>query len=466
MPRDITSLALATVVALAAIFQVQPAQANGRYPAAQQLATDPENPNRLWLRATYGVLTSNDAGESWEWICESAIGYGGEQDPMLAVTEGKVFAATSRGLAVTIDGGCSWKMAPEIGATEVVDIALEGDGRNLLALAHVPREDHYELVVFRLDAASESTSPVAMEVASDLIGETLDPAPSDPKRIYVTGSSTVGTTEGERPSTSTNDGPGFLMRSSDGGASWQRLAIPGASLLQPAFIAAVHPTDPDVLYVRVQGKLNDDGFVESFLLYSDDAGESWLEIFRGPADLLGFVLRAEGSEVLVGLGDPRDSTGARPVDREALGIYRASTEDFEFSRTFSGQVGCLTNDERGLFICGNQGSEMFEVGLSVDGGMTATGLAALGAIKGPLLCGGPPSADPRCAVEWESACSLLGQCPAPSQLEDSKPSGESGPPARAASGRCSLGAAGGTRSAELGVGLLTALVLFGRRRYR
>ena len=49
---------LTTMVVISLPVLPRPLLANGRYPAAQSLAVDPSDPRRLWLRATYGLLTS------------------------------------------------------------------------------------------------------------------------------------------------------------------------------------------------------------------------------------------------------------------------------------------------------------------------------------------------------------------------------------------------------------------------
>src|SRR4029077_19909682 len=116
----------------------------------------------------------------------------------------------------------------------------------------------------------------------------------------------------------------------------------------------------------------DKGFVQSRLLYSDNAGASFREVFRGSADMLGFALADRGSRVLIGLGDSRDALLLRPVDKSALGIYRADVTSFVFEPALRGQVGCLTFGAEGLFVCGSNATLHYELGLSHDTGSTAS----------------------------------------------------------------------------------------------
>src|SRR5689334_4702545 len=97
--------AMAAAIACAA----SPAQANGRYPLADQIDIDAANPSHIVARATFGLLESDDGGQTFRWICETAIGYFGVEDPPIAVTAGgSAVVASSKGLSVSADGGCSW----------------------------------------------------------------------------------------------------------------------------------------------------------------------------------------------------------------------------------------------------------------------------------------------------------------------------------------------------------------------
>jgi hypothetical protein len=111
----------------------------------------------------------------------------------------------------------------------------------------------------------------------------------------------------------------------------------------------------------------------------------------------------------VGMGDTRDVL--RPVDTSVLGIYRGSPPHFTFSRSFEGQVGCLTYSGSFLYVCGGQEGDGFELGISADDGSTVAPAFRYGAVEGPLECpaGAPQTIE--CASQWSFACRGLGQCP-------------------------------------------------------
>ena len=57
------------------------AQANGRFPAANQLVFNPADANHFVVRTTFGFVESTDAGGSFRWICEAMVSPTGVQDP-------------------------------------------------------------------------------------------------------------------------------------------------------------------------------------------------------------------------------------------------------------------------------------------------------------------------------------------------------------------------------------------------
>lgn len=398
-------------ILFACALATSPAWANGRYPSAQQLLVDPGDPNRLWLRATYGLLTSGDAGKSWGWICEQAVGYSFGEDPVVAVAaDGTALAGATEGLFSTSNHGCSWSGVPPLDTHIIDDLTTEADASHVYALANLVKSDGtYELTVWRSDDSGHSFGAVGAPLAADLLGRTIDVAPSDPTRLYVT-----AVPAHAKPATRGDAGPdagvGYLLVSIDRGATWQTYSIPGTSVDDQPFIAAVHPSKPDVLYVRTRSPQTDTGFVESRLLYSDSAGASLREVFRGSADMLGFALADGGSRVLVGLGDSRDALNLRPVDPSALGIYRAEAPDFVFERALRGQVGCLTMTAAGLYVCGSNATLHYELGLSRDVGITASRVFTFGAQIGLLSCDESSSVSNACASLWPIVCEQVGSC--------------------------------------------------------
>src|SRR5579859_4462551 len=102
--------------------------ANGRYPLANQLVLDPKNPAHMVARTTFGILDTEDSGRTWTWICEQAVGFfGAAEDPAIAVmADGSTIVASSQGLSLSRDGGCSWiHRIPPDGNRAGIDLAVD-----------------------------------------------------------------------------------------------------------------------------------------------------------------------------------------------------------------------------------------------------------------------------------------------------------------------------------------------------
>ncbi len=437
-------------LALALGLVASPVLANGRFPRAQQLIEDPNDPNHLILRSTYGVLVTKNGGESWHWICERAVGYGGVEDPSLGLTAtGRILAGVFDGLSSSPDQGCSWSFVPgPMEGRYVVDLSVErGDGMRAVAMVSMGQTADGSTTflnqLHRTTDGGETWSPLGPALSGDLLLRTLDPAPSDPTRIYVSGIEFASDGQG---------GPGVLLRSDDDAQSFTKTTIPGTSLEYAPFIATVDPNDPDRLYVRAAGADQD------FLLVSHDGGQSFQELIRGEAELYGFALSPDGATVLAGFGDPRDGTA---IDETKLGIWSASTSDFVFEKIYDKPVACLTWTTNALYACTGQFDAGFELGKSNDGGKTFSSLMALADLQGPLECPAGTGVGDLCPTDWPSTCESIGKCTTGTDGgagSDAGASGGSGggdpdPPADDGGCGCRAPSSGGEMSAVLALAL-------------
>ena len=186
---------------------------------------------------------------------------------------------------------------------------------------------------------------------------TLDAAPSDAKRLYVSGR---GRGDG---------GPGAMVVvvSHDGGETWTASEVPDTADSNGTFIAAVSSSDPNVLYVRTDMWLPDQGgeLGEDWLHYSNDGGKTWTEILRKQAKLMGFTLSPDGKTVLAGYGDPDEPSG-RHVEDGDVGIYRGDAGTANFAKIYDGSISCLTWNSTGLYACTKQNRDGFHLGFAAD----------------------------------------------------------------------------------------------------
>lgn len=367
------SLAL-TVLLLAGIGN---AWANGRFPAAGLIASRPGQPSLMVVRATYGVLRSSDGGATWRWICESAPGYQGEEDPFVAIlTSGRIALATQSGLALSADQGCDWQRpAGPAFDQPVVDVVTLPDGATqALALVQEPNQNQTLLVATHDGGASWQA--VGTPLPKGLWPQTLEAAPSDPQRLYVTGLEGASFEQG------------VLMRSLDGGTTWEKKLV-DLQGQRGDWLAAVDPKDPLRLYVRR------DGLDADTLRVSKDGGDTWQDVLTLKGNLLGFALSPDGKNLAFG------GTGA------SGGLWLAGRDDLTPVRQSDVAVRCLHWNAAGLWACGTEVNDGFTVGRSSDQGKTFQPMYLQKSLQ-PLDCPAGTRTAAVCGGYWPQVAFQLG----------------------------------------------------------
>jgi MYXO-CTERM domain-containing protein len=361
--------------------------ANGRFPLSQRLFQEQGNPDHLYLSATFGLLVSRDRGQNWYHVCESALTPELLESDILfeVMPDGAMLAALVRPLSVSTDCGCSWQPVLGMGKTDwVKDIAKAGQN-SVVALMS-------DGIARSTDGGRTWSDVTPIAVTGGFQTFTLDAAPSDPMRLYVSITLNADPDAGIAQTT-----PALLV-SDDGGESWTTRSMTGALSGDQPFIALVHPTNANIVYVRTDNwSANDETGLDDAndaLFVTDDAGMTFREILRKGGKLFGFALSPDTETVLAGYGDPVQAT--RNVYPEDVGIYRASTSDHAFTLAINEPVSCLTWNGSGLYACFDE-----LVGLSPDGSVPPmisgfTPVLAYADVRGPLACNGAV-----CLADWQ-----------------------------------------------------------------
>jgi hypothetical protein len=412
------------------------AAANGRFPRAQRLIQDPGDPAHLVLAGTFGLAITGDGGQTWQHVCESAFSDPSFiLDPLISFSQDRtLYTGTSLDLRRSDSSACEFDVVLGEAGVLVPDYTFDVDGQTLLALTStiVEGRDHATIQTSP-DGLNWETLGAPLEQKSVL---TLDVAPSDAQRLYV--SALVPRFDGAGVLVGQQ---GVLLRSEDRGASFEELAIPGTSFESQPFIAKIHPSDPDTIYLRLSGQFQNDlelPIADDVLLISRDAGASWQELIRRSAKLFAFTLSPDAETILVGFGPPDDS--AIGADLTQYGLYRitgveASVPEVstdggppasEPNAPDSGTQGivvdhfiqniaghCLTWLPEGLYVCLRQFDAGFEVAFTEDPNFTdiseLTPLLLLNRVEGPRQC--PEESEAAvCASRWETDCRRLFAC--------------------------------------------------------
>lgn len=407
-----------------------PARANGRFPNADLLVIGAEDSAHILVRTTFGLLESVDGGATFAWTCERPLSLGEQEDPMLAVTaSGTRVAATMDGVVFS-DDGCSWSQAPDLSGDFVRDLSLVRQSPHELFATYIGglTTGSVQFYVARSDDDGHTWSTVGDALPEDVYPLSIDVAPSDSARVYLTG--LLG---------SADDSASALLVSSDGGESFERLLIDGSSGRKLAYIAGVHPDDADQLYLRID---DPDGTV---VLRSPDAGQTQETLMTGAGALLGFAISPDGDELV--LGGPDD------------GVWGGPTDGTPPERRSDVGARCLAFGDAALYACASEADDGFSIGRSEDVGASFDSVLAFSELCGETQCARTDPVAMECEGAWPDVAVQLG-------TECGTDVGSSGTEQSSKSGGCALARTDEKESGSLGFWLYgcAIAVLAGRRR--
>jgi hypothetical protein len=354
----------------------------------------PGDESTLFLRTTFGILVSRDAGQSWRWICERALGYEGQWDPPIVVTkDGKLWVGLEDGLSWTREG-CAVEAVPELQGHTIKDLTTDPRGETVWAITGAPGKKAW---VWRRKTGGRFERLAGFDEINLM---TIEVAPSAAAtRVFLSG----------QPYTTIR---GQIWRSDDGGASFATASstpvvpreagassaavVEAANTLAedgPMFIGAIDPLDKDRLVVR---HLHANG---SDVLLSRDGGRTFTNVLSMKSAMYGFAHSPDGKVYWAGSGLPED------------GVFRSIDRGERFERVSQHGVLCLhaAGKESGaLFICDNAltpGAPV--VSVSRDQGRSITSLLSFPEIGGPVSCASPDARVSLCAGSWAETRSLL-----------------------------------------------------------
>jgi len=364
------------------------AVANGRYPLASQLVARPGAPAHLVARSTFGLLRSDDAGATWTWVCEDALGMlDVAEDPSLALTgDGTTIVAYSQGINVSHDG-CTW--TPAVGIPS---------GRFAVDVTVSPARPHAVLAIeLSIDNGGDASAggyTLHLVASGDdgatwtdvgdpmpgFLGATVEVATASADRIYISGKLLA-----------TNQPA--LARSDDGGRTFALGAIAGVPADAGVFIGGVDPIDPDVVYLRMSPTATVPGRV----IVTRDGGATYSDLVTIPGDVSGFALSPDGATLAVGGVDNGLFVGATSVDGSA-------TAAFPMIGTV--KPSCLTWVGTRILACAKELVDMFSIAASDDGGAHFTPLLLLDDVT-PADCPAGSSAG-ICPSKWPPIAATIG----------------------------------------------------------
>jgi len=288
------------------------ARADGAFPDAQSVLLARDRPHQMVLAANFGLVWSEDDGQTWSYSCESPETVGGYRYTMGppssggasgAVSGDRIFAIANPepGAAVSSDDACTWTSPggalqapgnPPHFANDLFPDPSDPSRVFLLAAPYDPDNPDLPGGVYRsTDGGRTYAGPIYTPQAQGrpmLTG--VEVSASAAGTVYVTWYDVV-----------THENPTrvelfpHLARSLDGGETWTDQSLEGALGLLKPYLAAVDPADPQVLFLRT---ISPDGAAtqQEALAVSRDGGVTWAVPVTEPGgSMKGFVRRGDGS---------------------------------------------------------------------------------------------------------------------------------------------------------------------------
>jgi hypothetical protein len=273
------------------------AWANGAFPDSLAILLAADRPNEIVLATNFGLIISEDDGQTWSWTCEQAATVSGSLYQMGPPPQDRIYAISTSGLVVSDDGSCSWTRAQGLLASAYATDAFPdpNDPLRVLALASPTGDASTRVQSLYASLDAGGTFNVLMFSApaeGGLLG--VETARSDPLTLYLS----MYTTPGLHPK---------LVRSTDGSMSWTVLDVE-PDFGESAFrIIAVDPENPARAYLRVLDAVGET------LAVSQDGGNSFTRPVHVDGKLTAFARLASGT-VLVGAITAGSGEGFRSTD--------------------------------------------------------------------------------------------------------------------------------------------------------
>jgi hypothetical protein len=206
-----------------------------------------------------GLIFGAAEGGDWQLMCNEALRVTTSEWPdVVALPGGRLLAATSHGLLGSSDRGCSWQGVEPFGSVSAPAL-----------LQHPARPDTLYITLYgrgnsgvhASDDAGQHWQRILAVEDSDYL-RYLRIAPGAPERLYVRKLSLVGRAFAYA-----------VLRSSDGGQTWDSTPIEVADGETDFVLLGVSPSDPDLLVAKAEAV--NPGAVPEPMYVSHDGGKTF-----------------------------------------------------------------------------------------------------------------------------------------------------------------------------------------------
>jgi len=249
-PGGAGAFAIALAFGVAAALHAAGARANGAFPDSQSIMTPDARPHAIRLATNFGILSSDDDGQTWVWSCEQPETNNGSLYQMGPAPRNRIFVISSEGLAFSDTDSCGWSLAGGTAAgAGVLDAFPDPSNVNrVLAVAAVTHDGGAAATYTVIESSDGGTTfgPTRYTAASGDNITGVEIARSAPSTVYV--AMTSGATFAPK-----------LARSTDGGSTWKTEDLSAKLPTKTTLIriVAVDPTNADRVYLRIHSQAGD-----------------------------------------------------------------------------------------------------------------------------------------------------------------------------------------------------------------
>lgn len=368
------ALRRAFVISTVSVLVLMTARASAHEPPEIGQILWSRSSDAIVLRTNRGLIFGDASAQNWRYMCSAAWGTPfGEQPDLAYLPDGRLLAATTQGLELSADEGCTWSGMTPFGSVRATSLAHHPLDPNRLYLG-VWDGDRSGL--YATPDAGATWKQLLRIGTKDHLAQLLL-APSDPQRIYASG---IAFDDRTRMFSFQ------ITRSSDAGKSWQRSYIPLEWGEDEAVLLAISPVDPKVLLLLATSRKR--GEEPDRVVISRDEGATFQTLLRA-VNLLSGAFSANGDTVFI-------------VGHDAL--YRSNAALTEAEPSGEAQfVSYVAPHEGRLFVCGNpSGFDPINagVGVSADGGATFTKLMAFTDVTQTVACAADSNTARACTALW------------------------------------------------------------------
>jgi len=235
-----------------------PVQAHAPARVMQFLSAKPED---VVLATNRGIIYGNLMTRDFKILCNAAYGVSpAEETVRVARTpSGRLLVASSDGLQLSDDKGCTWQPAEGLDEVLTTAMAQHPSDPTQIYFATYSSGEAPHTASLRVTTDGGDTNSTLLSLGDEFLNG-IAVAPTTPAQIYM-----VGITLGPMAAAE------FVARSVDGGKTWERHPIALEMMERNAKLLAVNPVKPEEILIRATGP---EPSQAQRLLYSADGGKT------------------------------------------------------------------------------------------------------------------------------------------------------------------------------------------------